>query len=509
MTRAVRQLPRYPGRGLGVSGGGLRGGAHVRQSRSLRRSMHVRRGTTTNGHPLCRAEENKRLYEYERGVKGAFEEIIPALKRISAMQGDVEFKLMAQQAAQAQLGFNLPDDILDNAWINRLDMRGLFAWSIFKTYQSYCDDYYRNNPLTCGEDADFEVFLQRCGFHILDISPCSDGRLAHLVRYVLRLPQQVVRRKSYAGAMFDVEDSVQKWVEIELSRYRESVPNSIDQPTRYLKMVAYHYSSVDPDKQGCAAHGSNTEAAAKAGLERLNAFREAIENGFCCGASIDLLLIGVDTDTDAIRVHVPDAQGTLSLDKAIDVKALYENSLSTTPEQARLKISDAVRACEGTVQPGMARFIERLIENNISQIEYVRNFHGHGYSDIGHAEYFIGVGVGFHEVQLRNLMYFAYLDTIEEGAADLDVGIKIFSGLNLARGLPIPVIVRFDYHGKVPGSRGRAKERCQRVALAIENRFPDLVSRGLLYILQVTRDCDDSSSVEVLQCSVSGAHAEA
>jgi len=69
----------------------------------------------------------------------------------------------------------------------------------------------------------------------------------------------------------------------------------------------------------------------------------------------------------------------------------------------------------------MARLIERLIVNNLSQIAYVRAFHGEHYADIGHAERFIGAGVGFEEIQLRNLMYFAYLDTVEEATADLDV----------------------------------------------------------------------------------------
>ena len=69
--------------------------------------------------------------------------------------------------------------------------------------------------------------------------------------------------------------------------------------------MIYHFSSVDPTHQGCAAHGSNDELASSEGLQRLLDFREAVENSFCCGASVDLLLIGIDTDTDAIRVHTP------------------------------------------------------------------------------------------------------------------------------------------------------------------------------------------------------------
>src|SRR5699024_4674537 len=115
----------------------------------------------------------------------------------------------------------------------------------------------------------------------------------------------------------------------------------------------------------------------------------------------------------------------------------------------------------------------RLLENNLSQIEYVRRYHGGHYRDISHAERFIGAGKGFEEVQLRNLTYFAYLDTVEEAADDLDVGVKVFSRLNVSHGLPIPVVIRYDYQGHVPGARERAAEHCQRVAQAMGMRYAD------------------------------------
>jgi hypothetical protein len=99
-------------------------------------------------------------------------------------------------------------------------------------------------------------------------------------------------------------------------------------------------------------------------------------------------------------------------------------------------------------------------------------------------------------------MYFAYLDTVEEGAADLDVGIKIFKGLNVSHGLPVPVVVRFDYHGDVPGARERAEQRCGRVAQAMSERYEELYDQGLLHILQVARDCDGNGPLEIFACSV-------
>lgn len=452
-------------------------------------------------HPLVNSEENELLYEYERTVKDAFDGVVPVLQEISALQHEHDFVTRAQDMAQAKFGFKLPDAVLEDAWVDQLDMKRLFAWSVFQTYKRYSDDFFANDPLGNNKTEGFETFLQGCGFHALDITPCSDGRLAHFIRYVLRLPHHSVRRKSYAGAMFDVDNNVQKWVETEMLRFREGKPNKPDAPTRYLKAVAYHYSSVDPEHEGCAAHGSDARLAAQSGLGRLTEFQHAIENTFCCGASIDLLLIGVDTDTDGIRIHVPDLQGDISLDNSVDVIELFDRTRDMDAEDARTAIDTAIDLCESSVAPGMKKLCAFLIENNFSQIAYVRSAYGSHYPDTGHQERFIGAGIGFEEKQLRNLMYFAYLNTVEESVADLDVGISIFKRLNVSHGLPIPVVVRFDYHSQVPGARERAVKRCARVTSALMSRYAEYAEKGLLYVMQLVRDCATNGMVEVIGCS--------
>ena len=455
-----------------------------------------------SSHPLCQCEDNFQLYQYEMDSKAAFDNIVPVLKEISALQHESDFARSAQDIAQREFGFELPGDILDNAWVDQLDMKRLYAWCVFQTYRRYCDDFYGVDPLAHHSEKSFDEFVQSCGFHTIDVSPCADGRVAHVIRYVLRLPHRMVRRKSYAGAMFDIDDSVEKWVETEMLRFREGRPNTADMPTRYLKVVAYHYSSVDPLHQGCAAHGSDDDKAAAGGLERLNTFKTAIENSFCCGASIDLLLIGVDTDTDSMRVHVPDADGVIHLDRFVDTLDVYKVTQYGTAAEGREFIANQVLSCSPEAIEGTAKFAAYLIENNLSQIDYVRKNFGEAYPDTGHAERFIGAGVGFEEIQLRNLMYFAYLNTVEEAIADTDVGIKIFTGLNVAKGLPVPVVVRFDYHGQVPGARERAMQHCQRVTRALNERYEKLAEQGMLHILQVARDCNSNESIEVLECSV-------
>ena len=86
----------------------------------------------------------------------------------------------------------------------------------------------------------------------------------------MRIPFSSVRRRSHAGALFDIENTVNRWVKTEHKRYRENVPNEAHKDTRYLKVVTYHFSSVDPLHQGCAAHGSNDELAAAEGRNKLS-----------------------------------------------------------------------------------------------------------------------------------------------------------------------------------------------------------------------------------------------
>lgn len=454
-------------------------------------------------HPFTRRDENARLFQYEQDIKQAFSRIEPTLRRLSALQHEADFAQQAQIIARSELGFELPEALLANSWIKTLDIGRIYAWCVFETFRRMSDEFFTIRPLAGAHDGEFQDFLEQCGFHSLDISPCSDGRLAHVIRYVLRLPYRAVRRKSYAGAMFDVEDSLQKWIETEMLRHHEGRPNLADAPTRYLKVAAYHHSSAKPAHEGCAAHGSDTKLAAAAALERLQDFRRGVENSFCCGASIDLLLIGIDTDNDVIRLHLPDADGNIDATHYVDAARLYDETRNSNSADAEGVVKDYLerqQIARGASLPtaGMLRLSARLLCSNLSQIDYVRQYHDGCYQDIGHQECFIGMGIGFEEVQLRNLTYFAYLNTVEEGAIDMDVGIKIFTRLNTTRGLPIPVVIRYDYHGQVPGARARAVARCHQLENALRNRYRDYTERGQLHTLLMVRDCTSDGQAEVV-----------
>jgi carboxysome shell carbonic anhydrase len=469
---------------------------------------HTQRSTAApHDHPLTDRAANASLQAYDERVKQSFDRIVPVLKELSALQHEPDFVDRAQALALDQLGHPLPPPILESAWVTQLDMRTLFAWCVFEAYEQTSASFFEEDPLA-GQPGSlsaeaFDSFLLSCGFHLLDITPCADGRLAHAIAYGLRIPFSSVRRRPHAGALFDVENTVNRWVKTEHHRYREGRPNAAHEPTRYLKVVLYHFSSLDPTHEGCAAHGSDDAAAASCGLARLQDFRTAVENSFCCGASVDLLLLGIDTDTDALRVHVPGLDGTTHLDRWLDARDVHAATLTMGADAGRKQITRMVeQAAASSPDPGMVRFIALLLERNISQIDYVRNYHNGHYSDAGHAERFIGVGIGFKEIHLRNLTYFAYMDTVEEGAADLDVGVKIFKGLNVSRGLPIPVVARFDYHGQVPGARDRAVRHAQRVQDAIGRRYSDLLNQGLLHVLLTVRDQDRHVAAEAVGSTI-------
>jgi hypothetical protein len=94
------------------------------------------------------------------------------------------------------------------------------------------------------------------------------------------------------------------------------------------------------------------------------------------------------------------------------------------------------------------------------------------------------------------------MDTVEEGAPDLDVGVKIFRGLNVSRGLPVPVVVRFDYNGEVPGARERAIRNGERVVRALKDRYDDLLRQGLLHVLLTVRETGRHTPAETIASTI-------
>ena len=453
--------------------------------------------TLNNEHSLVDVHQNSRFREYEMSVKQSFDEIRPVVELIESEQHRSDFAEWALKTIDSRLGLKLSKCQIEDVCLYGFNRKQLFSLCVFEQFMNFSNAFFKNDPLS-GKDKDeaLEQFM-RAGFHAVGVAPCADGRLAHFVSYVLRLPYSVLRRKAHAGSTFDVSESVRNWVFIEHNRFRNREPNSAETPTQYLKIAVYHYSKADPSHQGCAAHGSDDHKAAASALNQLNDFRQAIENRFGCGSTVSVLLIGLNTDDDSLRIHVPNLEGEVCLNDFVETDSLYEETLNSTPEQARTRILEAIAQRDEAYQPrldryGMPRLLAWLIERNFSQLAYVKSYENGQYNDIGHAERFIGLGNGFEEVQLRNLTYYSYLDTLEEGMNDVNVGIKIFKGLNVSDNWPIPVIIRCDYDGRVPGSRKRAIKKARRIENAVKEQYSDLIKHNDLMVMCTLRDsvCD-------------------
>lgn len=461
-------------------------------------------------HPLGDATLSRGLKQRAAEIEAGFAAVEPLLRDLVARQFEPGFTDFAESRLRAELGIAVAAESLRATWVAPLDVPKLHAECVLSTFCRMIDRDFDRDLARMSDGESAAALIQRWGFHAIDITPCADGRLAGVLDYILRIPRAVIAyRKSYAGALFDVEESLRHWETVELRRWRESLPNAATEPTRFLKIGVYHFSSAAPHSQGCAAHGSDDARAAGALQERLEQFAAAVANTHCCGAAVATLLIGVDTDTDALRIHVPDAAGHASIARFVDNARLHGETHHLARDAAKEAIRDAVAACAGVsiddaATEGMRWFAAFLLKNNMGQIDAVRAWHGGAYADAGHTERLIVVGDAIDDVQLRNLAFQAQMDTVEEGAADLDVGVKILRHLHSPRGLAVPVLVNFRYDPRIPGARERAEVRANRLRTAIEQRYADLASGGGLVVRAVVRGGERGSPTPVARAAAPG-----
>ena len=456
-------------------------------------STYAAARSTSLGHPLADPAISRALKEQTDEIEAAFAAIEPAITELARRQFEDNFVTAAFAQILERLGLRIPLELLTVSWAAPLDVRRLYAHCVLATFCRLIDRRLDRDSASLFEGESAEDLIQRFGFHAIDITPCADGRLSGVTDHILRVPPAVVAfRKSYAGALFDVEESLRHWETVELRRFREARPNAASAATRYLKIGVYHFSSIDPRREGCAAHGSDDARAAGAVLERLGQFAQAVELTHCCDARVAILLVGVDTDTDAIRVHVPDAAGQMSIERFVDNRIVYDLTQSLSREEGKHAIREQVAACMGVAlddpaTTGMRWFCGYLLKNNLAQVDAVRQWHGASYADRGHTEQLIVIGDAVDDVQLRNLAFQAQMDTIEEGAPDLDVGVRILQSLHEPRGLAVPVLVHSRFDPRIPGARERAERRADRLTSAIEARFASLLSSGGIQVQAVVR----------------------
>jgi carboxysome shell carbonic anhydrase len=444
-------------------------------------------------HPLADAALSAELERRARDIAAAFDAIEPAVRSVAPLQFEPDFERRARKRLFSALAIDVPSDDLRATWSSPLDVRSLYAHCVLETFGRLVARVVDRSLAERTDEGNVAELVRRFGFHAVDITPCADGRLSALLDDILRIPPAiVVSRTSHAGAMFDVPSTLQRWEQVELRRYRESRPNPPTEPTRYLKVGVYHYSSGDPTHEGCAAHGHDARRAANAVLTRLEEFADAVAATHCCGAHVAILLVGVDTDNDAIRVHVPDGDGRVSVDRFVENAALYEGTRSLSREAAKDAIRAEVARCAGvdpgdSATEGMRWLCGYLLKNNIGQMAAVRATAGTGYADRGHRERLMVVGDPIDDVQMRNLAFQAQMDSIEEGAVDLDIGVRILRRLAAPHGLAVAVLAHASYDARIRGARSAAEGRALRLRRAILERFPDLAAARTLHVHAAVR----------------------
>ncbi len=467
-------------------------------------------GGKTAQHPLADAAASAALKQRTDNIKVAFSGIEPLLTSLATRQFDAGFPEAAQTELQQKLAVDIATNTLQANWLKPLDMARIQALSVLGVFCNLADrdiarSHAAHTALEDGEDAG--VLIRRWGFHAIDITPCADGRLAGVIDHILRVPADVIAyRQSHAGAMFSIDETLRNFETVELRRWSNNQPNPATDKTAYLKIGVYHFSSRDPQHQGCAAHGSDDTLAAGALLRQLENFHSAVAAVHGGSDRAAVLLVGVDTDTDAIRIHVPDATGQMCINRHLSSDDLYDQTLTMAREPAKEHIRDAVAKCAGVdaaddATQGMRWLCGYLLKNNLSQVEAVRAIHGGAYAENGHNERLIVVGDALDEVQLRNLAFQAQMRSAEEGAGDLDVGMKILGGLTKARGLMIPVLVHFSYDGRIPGAKQAADIRARRVSEAVRQRYCD--GKRKIAIQAVIR-ARDAGAIEPIEIEMPG-----
>jgi carboxysome shell carbonic anhydrase len=445
-------------------------------------------------HPLADAASSAALRRRALQIESAFDAIAPALEALAPLQFEPGFAARAVQSLRSQLQLDLPEAAFAASWLRPLDLGALHAKCVVNTFCRLLQQGFDRSLADTIDEGDVGGLIRRWGFHAVDITACADGRLSGVTDYILRVPPAIVAyRDAHAGAMFGAAECLHNWERIELSRWRRSRPNAASEPTRYLKIGVYHFSSADPHHAGCAAHGSNDALAAGDLLRRLEQGAQAVRQVHGADAAIAILLVGVDTDTDSIRVHVPDASGRMETRRFLDSNVLYDETLHIAREAGKDVIRREVARCTGVADDdrateGMRWLCGYLLKNNFGQIEAVRSVYGSRYAEAGHTEKLIVVGDAFDDLQLRNLAFQAHMATVEEGASELDTGIRILHHHHAPRNLPVPVLVHKDFDPRIPDSAVVAEDEARRLALAVRARHEGLVVRGQLHIAAVIRE---------------------
>lgn len=466
-----------------------------------------------SGHPLADAATAGELARREQEINDGFRAIHDTLVSLAPAQFEQGFADRAVSAF-APMGIKFCEDEFKADWARPLDMGLIYARAALRLFARMVETSSDRSRFAGTAEEPIEELIENWGYHAVDVTLCADGREAGLLGHVLRIPLSVVtQRRSYAGSMFPVSRALRDWEKVELRRFRDAVPNAADAGTKYLKVGVYHFSSVSPSCQGCAAHGSNDTSAFEELKQRLEEFRGAVEASYGAGDQVELLMVGHDTDTDSIRVHVPDTTGAVSKNSFVCGYDMHRATEGMQHEEAKEAVREAIAdamgvAANDAVTEGLRWFCGYLIKNNIAQVEAVKARFPAGYAEVGHNERMIVVGDPIDDVQLRNLAFQAQMDSIEEGGGDLDIGVKILGKLLPPQGLAVPILAVCQFNPDIPGDEAAAAKDALRMKQAVIDRFASRTDTPALTIEAAIRPAAGGAmtflDASTCECAVAG-----
>lgn len=434
-------------------------------------------------HPLADGRTSSALAARASRIANMFAPVTDMIAALAPKQFQPGFARLAVDQLREGLGIIIAEDRLSCDWKRPVDLVALHAEAVVGVFARLVAESVsqRQGAAVDGEEAG-EV-IRRWGFHAVAVTTCADGRVAGLLDHVLRVPAAIISaRKSRAGAMFQAAEALADWEAVELRRLTGALP-AVEGDTRYLKIGVYHFSSLAPAHEGCAAHGSDERKAAQLLLDRLAAFAAAVERRHGAGQRLATLLIGHDTDTDAIRIHVPGPEG-VSIDRFVSSLDLYTSTQAVTRDAAKEAVRAAVAKAAGTTSDdpatqGTRWFCGYLLKNNIAQVDAVLARFGGPYPVAGHEEKLAVIGDPVDEAQLRNLAFQAQMNSVEEGAGDLDVGVRILGARLASAGLAVPVLVLRQFAPDIPGDEDRAIAAALSMQQAVAARYSSPDRKGV------------------------------
>jgi len=167
---------------------------------------------------------------------------------------------------------------------------------------------------------------------------CMDGRI-HLP-YATGTPQGIVEPFRNLGGMFDLG-----WPHLG-EVLTDAVARAVAEGRRTLLLLSYHFSQGDPHR-GCAGFGNDTGAA----LRHVLRVRAQVEHVFGREhGTVYPLVVGFETDEDALILHGPDRTLDLAAQPDADLDRLGAELSALLPDMPESMRADLLPLVRGNVR---------------------------------------------------------------------------------------------------------------------------------------------------------------